>query len=273
MDLLYQGACATCGVLLVKGEPAYWDADARVVYCLSHNPIREIVVAPSIIDRGVAGRSVQHEHDRRVMPRHDRVLESHPYTGGVLVAITGEPQTRAWSTGTAGERIVGECLDGLADRGVIALHDRNIPGSRGNIDEIAIGPSGVYVIDVKHYEGGVVTRDLPGSIFRSRTPRLIIGGRDRTKLVSKMAWQMDVVRSALEELPGRAFCAGKSDADLRRRTMGSVPLGIRHRWGLGRMAKRDGKGRVQTRPPRKPNGSENRRAFVLQAEAGEMIRA
>jgi hypothetical protein len=181
------------------------------VYCLSHNPMRELEVAPPMIDKGVAGRSAQREHDGRVMRRQEKVRESHPRTGGLLLAVTSEPQTtKAWSTGATGEQIVGECLDALADRGVIALHDRNVPGSTGNIDEIAIGPSGVYVIDVKHYEGRAVKKDLPGSIFRSRLPRLLVGGRDRTKLVSKMAWQMDVVRSALDELPEARFVPGQA---------------------------------------------------------------
>ena len=210
VDLLYQGACATCGLLLAKGEPAYWDADTRVVYCLSHNPMRGIEIAPSVDGRGVWDRSPQRDPASPVTQREE-VGESPPRIGGLLLAVTDGPQTtKAWSAGGPGERSVGECLDALANQGVIALHDSNIPGSSGHIDEIAVAPSGVFVIEVKRYEGRPVKKDFPGSIFRSRPPSFLFGGSDRAKLVSKMAWQMDVVRRALEEMPGAYLVPGRA---------------------------------------------------------------
>lgn len=49
--------------------------------------------------------------------------------------------------------------------GVIALHDRRVPGTKGNIDHLAVGPGGVYIVDAKRYEGKVERRDV-GSFFR-----------------------------------------------------------------------------------------------------------
>ena len=162
-------------------------------------------------DKPVVDRSAQGEQDHRLMHREQGAHESHPSAAGLLLAITGEPQTtNAWSSGAAGEHNVGQSLDALADRGVIALHDRRIPGSSGNIDEIAIGPSGVFVIAVERYEGRAAKRDLFGSMFRNRHPGLLDGVCDRTKLVSKMAWQMAVVRNALEEMPGAHFVPGRA---------------------------------------------------------------
>ncbi len=54
------------------------------------------------------------------------------------------------------------------------LHDRRIPGSRANIDHIAIATSGVWVIDAKRYKGKVqVSRPLFGQ------PKLTIAGATR----------------------------------------------------------------------------------------------
>jgi Nuclease-related domain len=87
----------------------------------------------------------------------------------------------------------------LADRGVIALHDRRVPGSSANIDHIVVGPSGIYVIDAKYRETGRVQLRRPGSIFRPAPPQLWVGGRNCTKLVTSMAKQLDVVKVALPE--------------------------------------------------------------------------
>jgi hypothetical protein len=44
----------------------------------------------------------------------------------------------------------------------LVLHDRAIPGTRSNIDHIAVVPSGVWVIDTKQYRGRVQRRDRGG---------------------------------------------------------------------------------------------------------------
>ena len=77
------------------------------------------------------------------------------------------------------------------------LHDRLVPGSRANVDHIAIGPSGVFVIDAKKYTGQVEVRDV-GGFFRT-DERLYVNNRDRTKLVEGVLRQINVVRTALGE--------------------------------------------------------------------------
>ncbi len=75
------------------------------------------------------------------------------------------------------------------------LHDRRVPRSRANIDHIAIAPTGVYVIDAKRCRGKIrVSRSL------LRPPKLLIAGRDRTKLIAGLATQVSVVRTALAEV-------------------------------------------------------------------------
>lgn len=101
--------------------------------------------------------------------------------------------TRAWAEGADGEERVGGLLDGCDD--IACLHDRRIPGSKANIDHIALGPAGIFVIDAKRYAGSVERRDV-GGLFRT-DERLYVAGRDRTKLVDGMAKQVEAVRAAL----------------------------------------------------------------------------
>ena len=105
---------------------------------------------------------VRHLSDRRApastlgskATREARIRTAHPRIGGLVLALSADPQsTTAWAVGARGEELLATGLDGLAEQGVHALHDRRIPGSRSNIDHIAIAPSGVYVIDAKRYTG------------------------------------------------------------------------------------------------------------------------
>jgi Nuclease-related domain len=79
--------------------------------------------------------------------------------------------------------------------GIEVLHDRRVPGSRANIDHIAVGPAGVFVIDAKKYSGQIEVRDV-GGLFRT-DERLYVNGRDRSKLVDGVLGQIEVVREAL----------------------------------------------------------------------------
>jgi hypothetical protein len=71
-----------------------------------------------------------------------------------------EQQLYAWRRGLDGERRTGEALALLESRGWVVLHDLHWPGRPfANIDHIAVGPSGVFVIDSKNWTGDVLVRD------------------------------------------------------------------------------------------------------------------
>jgi hypothetical protein len=95
----------------------------------------------------------------------------------------------------AGARQVAEVLAPVP--GIEVLHDRLVPRSTANIDHIAVGPAGVFVIDAKKYTGAVEVRNV-GSLFRL-DERLYVNGRDRSKLVEGVIGQIKVVRTALGE--------------------------------------------------------------------------
>ena len=113
-----------------------------------------------------------------------------------MLALTDDPHTTtSWAKGAAGERRMGAMLDALAEAGVVAIHDRLRPGTKANIDHVAVAPSGVWVIDPKCYQGEVTRRDVGG--WFSTDVRLYVGRRDCMKLVTAMSKQVDAVREAL----------------------------------------------------------------------------
>jgi hypothetical protein len=87
---------------------------------------------------------------------------------------------------------------------LVVLHDRRIPGSRANIDHIAVTRSGaVWAIDAKNYSGKVQQVDKGG--WFSTDLCLYIGRRDCTRLVHGVAKQVDAIRAALSDALAREF--------------------------------------------------------------------
>jgi hypothetical protein len=147
------------------------------------------------IDLGTPGRSARREYERRRAKRETTTRERHPRIGGFLLRARSAPASeRAWNTGAAGEEALGAHLAKTCP-GVIVLHDRRRPGTRANIDHLAIAPCGVFVIDAKRYQGKIEVRQ---PFFGN--PSLIISGRDKTKLVEGLIRQREAVRSRLAEM-------------------------------------------------------------------------
>lgn len=97
----------------------------------------------------------------------------------------------AWRKGASGERQVGRALDSLSRKGVVSLHDLPVPGSRANIDHVAVGPSGVFVVDAKQYKGKLQVR--------SRGSALWINGRNRSHLLDQVHTQAEIVEGVLRQ--------------------------------------------------------------------------
>jgi Nuclease-related domain len=79
------------------------------------------------------------------------------------------PDAVAWRRGAVGERRTARLLDPLERHGWAILHDLALPGSRANLDHLVIGPSGVFVIDSKHYRGRLLL-DPAGRLWHGRYP-------------------------------------------------------------------------------------------------------
>ena len=196
----YDGSCADCGAALVKGTPAIWDRATRTIRCVECPTPQETAPAREEPNRdpGVAGRSARAEHDRRAA-KGDAAITERWGTGivaKVVRAVSVEPQsTRAWAIGAAGEEKLAAELTIVP--GLRMLHDRRVPGTRGNIDHIVIGPAGVFVVDAKANRGRIEIRDR-GSLFQTDY-RLMIGGRDCSAMADKMGWQVSAIQAALAD--------------------------------------------------------------------------
>jgi hypothetical protein len=143
-------------------------------------------------DLGDAGGGARREAGRRRAKREAKTREEHPHIGGLLLKLQDAPQGEtAWESGAIGEEAVASHLARTCP-GVVVLHDRRMPQSRANIDHLAIAPSGVLVIDAKRYKGKIeVRKPFVGDA------KLVIAGRDKTKLVEGLKRQVDAVRAGL----------------------------------------------------------------------------
>ena len=209
MALRYAGTCSVCHVALPAKTKAYWCRDTHTVICLAchtGSPQEPSWPADPVLatelDHGTAGRSAQAEFERRHRKREERIDARFGRLAGVVKFLSDDPQsTKAGASGASGEmRVAKELADRLGTSAVL-LSDRRVPRTRGNIDHIAVTASGVWVIDAKHYTGKVEHRDR-GGWLRSDW-RLYVNGRDKTKLVDALDWQIAAVEKVLsgDEVP------------------------------------------------------------------------
>lgn len=167
-----------------------------------------------------AGESAQAEFDKRRLEHRARVRAAWPaFVGlwivlvsglGIGFALLGQPVAggltiigltfaagyaiveipwviRAWRVGAEGERMTAKHLDGLNSAGFVLLHDRKAPGYGGNVDHVAIGPSGLWVIETKSLRGKVEIED----------GALKIGGYRQDKIVDQVYREATAVQIAL----------------------------------------------------------------------------
>jgi hypothetical protein len=216
--LRYPAVCSGCRRELPARTEAVWDRGKRAATCLACLE-RAAGAPPGNVDgatpdagdhftsgeqasplplvRGEAGASARRRYERLHTQRETSARRRYGRLGGIYLALTNESQsTRAWATGSRGERALGAYLEKLHnDSSIIVLHDRRIPGSRANIDHLAITPTGIYVIDAKNYTGKVQKLDKGG--WFSTDLHLYVGRRDCTRLITGMTKQVEAVRAAL----------------------------------------------------------------------------
>jgi hypothetical protein len=193
LRLRYPGTCTRCATPLAVGTDALYDRTQKSVQCVSC-PIEEGPDSAPV-DPGLAGASARQEYERRVARRDARVKERFGRRlGSVILALSDDPQsTRAWARGSEGEQELAKALASV--EGIRVLHDRRVPGTKGNIDHIVVAPGGVFVVDAKRYEGKIHVRDV-GGLFK-RDERLYVGRRDCSRLAENMKWQVEAVEHAL----------------------------------------------------------------------------
>ncbi len=218
--LRYRGACRVCSAPLPPGTEAIYETGTKTVRCLEcvseamppgpdPEPPRE---DSSPAESGVAGSSARREYERRKAKDEERLREKWGRLGGLAVALSDERQsTKAWDQGAIGEERLGARLDSLATDAIAVLHDRRIPGSKANIDHIAITRQGIWVIDAKRYKGRPELK-IEGGILRPRVEKLLVGRRDCTKLLDGVLNQVGLVRDLVGDVPVTgALCFVEAD--------------------------------------------------------------
>jgi hypothetical protein len=213
LRLRYPATCASCGISLSKGTEAAWDPDAKTVTCLACLPDGEV-------DSGVPGASAAAEGARRAQRKVDEVRSKYgDHATEVAREMADRDAAANWGKGSDAESWVAGYMAREVGDQVIALHDRLIPGTRGNIDHIFVSQTGVWVVDAKAYKGKVVRREI-GPIWR-RDNELHIRGRNRTSLAKGVARQVDATIAALrsdQSLHGTdvhaVLCLGESEWNL-----------------------------------------------------------
>lgn len=231
MRLRYAAICG-CGTAVAEGARAGYDSTVRNVICLhcldirrdaadtptlailgSPNPMVDVDVDFEVekmssdemllptrpVDIGAPGASLDREYYRRKDARDARVRSNHPHIGGLVLALSHQPQsTTAFATGATGERRLAARLEHDCANEVLFLHNRKLGRSRrdGDIDHIAIAPSGVYVIDAKHYAGATVEVRTSSGWLSDRVETLYVAGRDHTNLLIGLNKQRLAVNAA-----------------------------------------------------------------------------
>ena len=215
MKLRYAGVCRLCGTDLPVHADAVYEPSTKTVRCVDCPSAAEVAgVVPKIgteptaveptpePDTGVAGSSARREYERRKAKDEERLRQKWGKLGGIAVALSDEKQsTKAWATGAVGEELLGARLDSLVSESIAVLHDRRIPGSKANIDHIAVTTAGIWVIDAKRYKGRPELK-IEGGILRPKVEKVLVGRRDCTKLVDGVLKQVDLVRGVVgDEVP------------------------------------------------------------------------
>lgn len=206
MRLRYAGTCRVCGAALEVKAVAIYERSTKTVRCLDCSSAASEFEPPMsapyphrALDVGSPGASARREFERRQSKREERIRSKHPKIGGLILALSDDPQsTKAWDVGAVGEERVGTRLNELASESLRVLHDRRIPGSRANIDHIAVTANGVYVIDPKRYQGRP-SLSVQGGLLRPRVEKLLVGRRDCSKLVDGVLKQVAVVRGFVDD--------------------------------------------------------------------------
>ncbi len=182
--LRWEATCIDCGCHLPAGSEGSWSRAthrATCLACLVTHPADPFAdIDPEL--RGTAGASARAEYNRRIRnpnrnPRY----------------------TELWKKGSDGESHLSAILRGESASGQFTVLDsRRIPGSRRDIDHIAVARSGVYVIDAKNHCGRV-GRGTEG-VWPDCTHYVTVWDQPRRKAVPGVLEQVEVVRQALSRL-------------------------------------------------------------------------
>jgi hypothetical protein len=135
--------------------------------------------------------------ERRSEARRKKVLRTHPDTGPFILAMSDEPIAEtAFEHGAPWQRWVAELVRQTFPEGVFLFNRRRGANLPGDIDIVAVLPTGVWAIDIQRYEGlDVEVRHRKGS--DGRRDFLYIDNNDCTAMLDDVDDQAEAVSKAL----------------------------------------------------------------------------
>jgi Nuclease-related domain len=116
----------------------------------------------------------------------------------------GDRGLSSFNVGAVGEQRAAQRVQDLCSADVLFLQNRKLRlGWRDvHLDLVAVGPGGVYVVDVKYHKGKKVEVRRAGGLSSPVREQLFIGDRDKTDLLESVARKSDAVRKAMIPFPG-----------------------------------------------------------------------
>ena len=206
MKQRYAGVCRLCGAELAARTEAIHERSTKTVRCLDCSPgdpvspiesipLVEPVEAPEPIDIGTPGASARREYERRQAKRETRIREKHPKLGGLILAISDDPQsTTAWDTEPSARKESASVSTSSPPTRCVSSTTAASPARAPTSTTSPSRRPSIYVIDPKRYKGRPSLK-VEGGLLRPRTEKLLVGTRDQTKLVDGVLKQVDVVRA------------------------------------------------------------------------------
>jgi hypothetical protein len=175
---------------------AWWDQGSHSLECTTCRPEKDAAGHRDLPHAENPGRSSLERFERLHARREAAIERKWGRFAGVVKFLTDDPQsTRAWRSGSVGERKLASYLTERLGERVVLLHDRRVPRTRGNIDHLVIASSGVWIVDAKLRRGLIELRDVGG--WFKVDHQLYVGGRRQTRLIDNMGWQIEAVQDVL----------------------------------------------------------------------------
>ena len=187
-SLRFESTCELCGKKLAKGVKALYLSERKKIRCISHD---------DVASSGVAGQSAK-DKGLSIEAKRKAEIESIKYIGKFIYPfLDPSKEAQKWARGAIGEMKIGKVIEEIANENMFkVLHDRKIPKSKANIDHILVTPKGVFIIDAKNYKGKVEIRN-DGGWFSTEKDKLIVDGRNRSKIVDGVHWQIKRMQEEL----------------------------------------------------------------------------
>ncbi|WP_338423532.1 NERD domain-containing protein [Streptomyces gobiensis] len=226
----FRGGAGDRGAVCVCKRPQGWPVvrgggfDVARCVLQRRTPIGEVACRPMIITpcsrglRGGRGMAAGGSASRRALEarRQERLLREQWQAA--------RRQARRWEAASEGERSVAAQLLVLTERKWRLLVDRRWPGTRAaNVDMLLVGPSGVFVIDVKNWRAAPEISD----------GRLWADGQSRDEHVRKLLAVTKTAEGAVASLglspvavqPLMVFAGQRSTRAGRIRVLGEYEVG------------------------------------------------